>query len=128
VVEVDSETQWWPSQSRKESILNYLLIDIQNGEAKWGGGTKKGDKEWINKITSLLEEGKTETVGKVNIEMKTMAACLEWLTWLGRKDKQTAECLKKLWILKSEKYRSAKNRIFEQILWYNGKIDWVEGV
>jgi len=40
VVEVESETQWWPSQSRKESIQNYLLIEkrgLQNGEAEWGG-------------------------------------------------------------------------------------------
>jgi len=62
------------SQSRKESILNCLCIEnkyIQNCEAKWGGGEEKGDKEWINKITNLLEEGKTETAGKTNAGMKT---------------------------------------------------------
>jgi len=53
------------------------LVFIQNGETKWGGGTEKGDKEWIDKITNFLEEGKTEMTGKVNAGMKTMAACLE---------------------------------------------------
>jgi len=31
----------------------------------------EGDKEWINKITNLLEEGKTESTEKTNACMKT---------------------------------------------------------
>jgi len=47
-----------------------------------------------------LEEGKTETAGKVKAGMKTMAACLEWLTLQGRKDKLMAACLKRHWAWK----------------------------
>jgi len=54
--------------------------------------------------------------GKVNAGMKTTAACLEWLTLLGRKDEQTAACLKRLWTWNHENYCRAKNRVFEQIL------------
>jgi len=41
---------------------------------RWNRG---GDEEWINKITNLKEEGKTETARKLNAGMKTKAACLE---------------------------------------------------
>jgi len=104
------------SQSRKESILNCLCIEnkyIQNCEAKWGGGEEKGDKEWINKITNLLEEGKNWNGGIPN-----RAACLEWLALHGKNDKLMAACLKRLWACESEKYRRAENRVFEHLLRY----------
>jgi len=58
------------------------------------------NKGFIYKTVKPNEEGKTETTGKVNAGMKTMAACLEWLTLLGRKDKLSAACLKRLWAWK----------------------------
>jgi len=59
-----------------------------------------------------LEEGKTEK----KAGMKTMAAYLEWFALQGRKDILKAACLKKLWASKSEKYRRAKNGVFEPML------------
>jgi len=122
VVEVDSKIQWWPFQSRKESIKNCLLIEtrglyyIQNSEAKWGGRTEKRDKEWINKTAKSLEERKTETEGKVKAGMKTTAAWLEWLTLLAREHKLTAACFKRLNMKKVKSIVVQKNRVFEQIL------------
>jgi len=52
-------------QSRKESILNCLLI------ANRGFINRREIKKWINKMSDLLDEGKTETAGKVNAGMKT---------------------------------------------------------
>jgi len=49
----------------KKRISNELFID-----------RTKGFKEWISKITNLLEEGKTETMEKVTTEMKTRAAAV----------------------------------------------------
>jgi len=68
------KSQWRPSQSRKESILNCLLI--YNRGFKYTGEIKSGSRkslDRIKKITDLLEEGKN-----------------------GRKDKLTAACLKRL--------------------------------
>jgi len=93
----------FPIKKRINTKLNCFLLEIQNSEAKCGSETDKRDKEWINKITNLLEEGKTKTAGKVNVGMKTIAAYLEWLTLLGRKDKLMAACLKRLWTWKREK-------------------------
>jgi len=68
---------------------------------------KREIKNWIKKLSDLLEEGKTETAGKVKCRNENTAASLECLTLHGRKDKLTAACLKRL-SLKSEKYRNAK--------------------
>jgi len=38
---------------------------------------KRERKKWIKKISDLLEEGKTETGGKVHPGMKNTAACFE---------------------------------------------------
>jgi len=45
VVDVGSETQRWPSQSRKESILNYLLIETRGLDTKqWSQMRKRSRK------------------------------------------------------------------------------------
>jgi len=49
-----------PNQE-KNQFWTVLLIETKGLYTKqWGDRTGKGDKEWINKITNLLEEGKTE--------------------------------------------------------------------
>jgi len=66
-------------------------------------------RKWIHKTWNLLEEGKTETGGKEKRELKQGQP-----VW---NDLQ----------LKSGKYRSAKNRVFEQILRYkfqNAFLKW----
>jgi len=87
----------WPSQSRKESTLNCLLIETR------GFIYKREIKKRIKKTADLLEEGKPETAG-----MKTTAACVEWLTWQGRKDKLMAAFMKRLWAWKVRKISLCK--------------------
>jgi len=95
----------WPSQSRKESILNCLL----NGTR--GFINKRVDKETdqenalirkngSKKITDFLEEGKTEMAGKVNAGMKTWQPVWNDLLVHERKDKLMLACLKRLWAWK----------------------------
>jgi len=67
-------------------------------------------KDWIKKILDLSEEGEPKW-RELKCSNENAAAWLEWLTLLGRKDKQTAACLKRLWACKSEKYRRVKKRV-----------------
>jgi len=57
---VEQESQWLTSQSRKESILNSLLIGNR------GFMCKREIKRWIKKLSDYLEEGKLKQHEKLN--------------------------------------------------------------
>jgi len=66
-------SQWWPSQSRKETILNCLL------KRNRGFIYRIEVKKRINKISDLLEVGKLKQWKKLSVIENITAACLKTL-------------------------------------------------
>jgi len=78
------------------------------------GSDQKG---WIKKNGGPLRRGQTESGGEVNYGNENTIACVERLTLHGRKDRQMAACLKRLFTCKSEKYCRVKRGSFS--VYYN---------
>jgi len=89
----------------KKRINTELFIDKNKGLY-----IQKGDKETDRQKYLTSKKKVNWNGGKSKAGMKTRAACLEWLTIHGRKDKLMAACLKRLWAWK------VKNGVLKQML------------
>jgi len=81
----------------KKRINTELLIDRKQGLYK-----QKGDKEMNQETFWPHRRGYAETAEKLSRNANITAACLDWLTLDGRKDKLLAACLKRFWAWKAK--------------------------
>jgi len=75
-------------------------------KSKWGIESEGSDQENVGPLRRRL----TWNGGEIKVREWKHGACLEWLKLNGRKGKQTAACLKRLFTCKSEKYCRLKKR------------------
>jgi len=77
-----------PNQEKNQYWTVYWW---ETGPLYTKGEKGSNQKDLIKKIADLLQEG------KLKWQEWKQDSWYEWLTWLGRKDKLMAACLKRLW-------------------------------
>jgi len=106
------KSQWRPSKSRKESILNCLLMGRWCFICKMREISDQGDR--IEKYrTSWKRVGYWR---EINAGVKAKATCLGELTTEGEKEAKQPQPVWNDFELKSKKYRSSKKRGNEHVL------------